>query len=127
MEAELAAETGLLEAAERRRRAHGAVGVDRQDAGLERPGDAEGAGSVPRPDRAREPVGRVVGDADRVGLVGERDHGGYGAEDLLARNPVLVRRLDEPAGEPEAPAVRGVAAEERLAVDERRRRLAGLG
>ena len=74
-------------------------------------GDADRAGAVARPDRAGEAVGRVVGDPDRVGLVVERDHGRDRAEDLLAGDPVVVRRLDERAREPEARAVRDFAPE----------------
>ena len=59
--AELAAEARLLEAAERRRHAHRRVRVDRQHAGLDRPRDAQRLGAVARPDRARQPVDRVVG------------------------------------------------------------------
>src|SRR5207244_2890698 len=49
---ELAAEAGLLEPTERCLHADGAVRVDRDDAGLERPRDAERAAAVARPDRA---------------------------------------------------------------------------
>ena len=59
---ELAAEAGLLEAAERRRDAHRAVRVHREHAGLERPRDAQRPRAVARPDRAGEPVRRVVRD-----------------------------------------------------------------
>src|SRR5438093_2834240 len=71
MHPELAAEPGLLEAAERCRRAHRRVRVDRQRARFEGSGNAHCTGSVLRPDRAREPVRRVVGDQDRLFLVGE--------------------------------------------------------
>ena len=118
---ELAAEARLLEAAERRRDAHGRVRVDAEDAGLDRARDAERPRAVARPDRAGEPVRRVVREPDRVGLVVERDQRGDRPEDLLARDAVVVRRLDERRREPEALAVRRLAAEERLAVDERRR------
>src|SRR5437764_6692924 len=91
--AELASHTRLLEPAERRRDAHGRVRVDRDRPGLERPGDPERPRSVLRPDRAGEAVDRVVRDPDRVGLVVEGDDRGDGAEDLLARGAVVVRRL----------------------------------
>ena len=45
------------------------VRVDREHAGVERARDAQRARAVARPDRAREPVRRVVRDADRVRLV----------------------------------------------------------
>ena len=49
-----------------------------------------------------------------------------GPEDLLARDAVLVRRLDQRRGVPVAGAVRHVAAKEDVAVDERRHGLAVL-
>src|SRR5919204_4754312 len=76
---ELAAEPGLLEPTERRRRPDGRVRVDREDAGVQRARDAERPAAVLRPDRAREAVRGVVGDPDRVLLVGKRDHGGHRA------------------------------------------------
>ena len=115
---ELAAEAGLLEAAERRRDADRAVRVDAEHAGLERARDAQGAGAVRGPDRAGQAVRRVVRDPDRVRLVVERDQRGDRAEDLFAGDPVVVRRLDERARVPVALARGRLAAEERLAVDE---------
>ena len=53
---ELAAEPGLLEAAERRRVAHRGVRVDRQVAGLDAAGDAQRAADVAGPDRAGQAV-----------------------------------------------------------------------
>ena len=61
---------------------------------------------------------RVVRDPDRLRLVVERDHRRDRSEDLLARDAVVVPRLDERAGEPEPWRVGRIAAEERLAVDE---------
>src|SRR5712692_1966644 len=120
MHAELAAEARLLEAAEGGRDAYRGVRVDRQDAGLERAGDAEGAAAVPRPDRAGEPVGRVVRDPHGLLLVLERDDGGDRTEHLFARDPVVVGRLDERAREPEALPFRRFAPEQdRGAVDVR--------
>src|SRR5690606_33474806 len=56
----LAADAGLLDAAERRlRRGRDAV-VETYDAVLEGLGDAEGTGDVVREDVSREAVGRVV-------------------------------------------------------------------
>src|SRR5207253_10206851 len=88
-----------LVAAERR------VGVRRAAVDLHRPGahgarDAEPALGVAGPDVAVEPVVRVVGERDRLGLVPEADGGDHGAEDLLARDRHVVagvgeeRRLD---------------------------------
>ena len=81
---ELAAEAGLLEAAERRRVAHRRVRVDRQVAGLDAAGDPQRAPDVAGPDRAGQAVLGVVGHPDRVGLVVERHHRHHRAEDLLA-------------------------------------------
>src|SRR5262245_1901335 len=73
--AQLAAEPRLLEPAERRLDAYGRVRVDREHARVGPTRDAQRARSVAGPDRAREPVRRVVRDADRVGLVVELDDG----------------------------------------------------
>src|SRR6187551_977547 len=100
--AELAAEPRLLEAAERRLHAHRRVCVHGEDAGVGCPRHTQCTGPVARPDRAGEPVRRVVREADRVGFVLERDHGRNRAEDLLARDPVLIRRLDDRARVPVA-------------------------
>ena len=94
------------------------VRVDREHAGLDRPRDAQRPRAVRRPDRAREPVRRVVREPDRLCLVRERDHRRDRAEDLLPRDAVVVRRLDERAREPEARAVRRLARKSGVAVDE---------
>ena len=104
---ELAAVAALLEAAERRRDPHRAVRVDREVAALERPRDAQRLRAVARPDRARQPVDRVVGEADRLGLVVERDHARDRAEDLLGRRAVAgVDRVQHGRREPVARARR---------------------
>src|SRR5439155_3242802 len=118
--AELASYTRLLETAERRRHPHRRVRVDRDRPGLERPGDAERARSVLRPDRAGEAVDRVIRDPDRVGLVLERDHGGDRAEDLLAGGAVVVRDgAEDGRREPETATLGSLAADpdRRLVVD----------
>ena len=89
--------------------------------------DPQGARPVARPDRSRQPERRVVGEAHRLGLVRERDHGRDRAEDLVAGDAVVVRGLDDRARVPEAGTVRHPAAERRLAVDERGDRLAVRG
>src|SRR4051794_2497355 len=53
---ELAPAARLLEAAERGCDANGAVGVDRQHAGVDRARHAQRLGAVTRPDRAGQPV-----------------------------------------------------------------------
>src|SRR3954452_7730923 len=80
---ELPADARLLEAAERRGHADARVRVDRDHAGLDRARGAERLGAVPGPDRAAQPVDRVVRELDRVGLVVERDHARDRAEDLI--------------------------------------------
>ena len=64
--------------------AHRRVRVHRQHAGLRRRARRARHGRGLGPDRAGQAVGRVVGEADRVGLVVEGHHGDDGAEDLLA-------------------------------------------
>src|SRR5580698_577059 len=71
--AELAADAGLLGAAEGRPIAHGRVRVHREGPGLDGPGHPEGPAHVAGPERAGESVGRVVGQADRILLVLEGD------------------------------------------------------
>ena len=105
--AELAAVAGLLEAAERRRHPHRGVRVDRQHAGLDRARDAQRLGAVARPDRARQPVDRVVGERDRLLLVAERHDDRDRAEDLLAHRAVVaVDRAQHGRREPVARARR---------------------
>ena len=101
--------------------AHRAVRVDREDARLDRACDPQRARAVARPDRAREPVRRVVRDPDRIRLVVERDQRRNRPEDLLARDPVAVRASTSVHGNQKPLPVRRVAAEERLALDEGRR------
>src|SRR5215207_3270809 len=93
---ELAPDARLLHPAEGCGDADGGVGVYGDDARLHAPGDAQGAGAVLSPDRAREAVDRVVRLPYRILLVIEGDHRHDGAEDLLPRRPVLVgeRRED---------------------------------
>src|SRR5262245_29907044 len=71
--AELTAEPRLLEPAERRLHADRSVGVHREHSCVGRARDAQGARSVAGPDRSREPVRRVVRQANRVRLVFEGD------------------------------------------------------
>ncbi len=94
---------GLLEAAERRGDVAVVEAVDPDDAGAQRSCEPMCTRDVARPDRGGEAVDRVVRDGDRLVLVDERDRGEDGAEDLLARDPHVVRdcvedrRLDEVA------------------------------
>src|SRR5207248_8072863 len=112
------------EAAERRRRAHRRVRVDREHTRLDRTRDSQRAAAVLGPDRAREAVVGVVREPDRLVLAGKRDEGGDRAEDLVTRDPVIGPGFDERGRVPEALAVGRIAAEERIAVDEARDRLA---
>src|SRR5579863_3020266 len=101
--AELAAEAGLLVAAEGRNRIELVEAVDPDRAGLERARHLVRAGDVARPDRGGEPVVRVVALKNRVVLILERDRRGDRPEDLLARDPHFIvdtgeqRRVDEVA------------------------------
>src|SRR5215470_18189513 len=80
---QLAAQPGLLEAAERGPVADGGMGVDRQVAGLDRPRHPQRAAQVLGPDRLGQPVGGVIGDPHRVRLVLERHHRNHRPENLL--------------------------------------------
>src|SRR5258707_10243052 len=119
MHAQLAAEARLLHAAEGGGHAHRAVGVHREHARVDRPGDSHRARAVAGPDRTRQPELGVVCDAHSVGLVLEWDHGGDGTEHLFLGDAVIGPRLDDRARVPVARAGRHRAPEERLAVDER--------
>src|SRR5204862_7976778 len=79
---ELAAEAGLLVAAERDPREGRERHVDADHAGLDRARDTVAARRVARPDGGEEAVADVVGDPDRVLLVLERDRRHDRAEDL---------------------------------------------
>src|SRR6266851_8898805 len=99
--AELAAEAGLLVAAERRDRIELVEAVDPDRAGLERAGHLMGAAQVARPDRGGKPVVRVVALKNRAVLIRERDRCADRTENLFARDPHLIvdageqRRVDE--------------------------------
>src|SRR4051794_15535182 len=109
---ELAAEAGLLEAAERRGVTHRRVAVDREVARLDAAGDAQGPAEVAGPDRPRQAVLALVCHADGVRLVLERDDRDDGPEDLLGHGPVLrVDGGEHRRREPE-PGARGHSAAE---------------
>ena len=122
--AELAAVARLLEAAERRRHPHRRVRVDRQHAGVDGARDPQRLRAVARPDRAREPVDRVVGQRDRLGLGAERDDDRDRAEDLLAHRAVVrVDRAQHGRREPVAgPVGHGALDRDRRVVRARTRR-----
>src|SRR3546814_1868218 len=80
----VAAEAGLLEAAERRGDVAAVEAVDPDRAGPEAAGGLHGLVDVGGPDRRRQAVDRVVGDPDRLVLVGEGEGGEHRAEDLLS-------------------------------------------
>ncbi len=125
LHAELAAEARLLEAAERRRRPHRAVRVDREHARSR--ARARRGSRVRRRASRSSPRARRACRSRSAPRRPRRSNGitaATGPEDLLARDPVVVGGLDERAGIPEAGAVGDVAAEERLALDEGRDALA---
>src|SRR5437764_1608349 len=102
-DAVLAADAAVLVAPERHVRAHGHTAVDGDEAGPDAAGDGEGALERPRRDHAGEPVLALVGDANGVVVVLERDDDEDRAEDLLLGDRHRVvdvdehRRLDVPA------------------------------
>src|SRR3954471_7242605 len=109
---EFPAQPGRLEAAERRPVPHRGVRVDREVAGVDGARDADRPADVPRPDRAGEAELAVVGDADGVGLVVERDDGDDRPEDLLVQRPILrIGRRQDRRREPVAGAGRRRTAE----------------
>src|SRR5438132_2349239 len=127
---ELASDSRLLEPAERRGHADRRVRIDRDRPGLERACDAQRAGAVPGPDRARQAVDSVVGQPDRLGFVLEGNHRGHRSEDLLARGAVVVRDgAEHGRREPVARPLGRLAADRdrRVVVDERCDLLALLG
>ena len=106
--AALAAEAGLLVAAERRRRVEPVERVPPDDAGAQPVGHPEDPRALLGPDPRREPVHRVVRLLDGLVRRAEREHAEDGPEDLLARDAVALgdvredRRREPPAllGEP---------------------------
>ncbi len=95
--------------------------------GLEGSRHAQRPAGVAGPHRSGQPVGSVVGDRHRVGLIGEGDDRRHRAEHLLAGHSVEVARLDQGAGVPVAGTGRRAAAEETGAVDEGGHRRPMLG
>jgi len=81
--AELAADAGLLVAAEGVPGVEEVVVVDPDRAGAQALGHPDGAGRVAAPHGAGQAVPGVVGHGDRVVVVVDRDHGQDRAEDLL--------------------------------------------
>src|SRR6266545_7066718 len=110
--AQLAAQAGLLHAAERGPVPHRGVAVHAERPGLHGPGHPQRPAEIAGPDAPGEAILRVVGQADRLGLVAERQDGQDRAEDFLAPVPV-ARRAGQQHGrrEPPAGAGRGRAGE----------------
>src|SRR5688572_9617553 len=71
------------------------LAVDEAHAGLHRGRDAVRAADVLGPDVARQAVLDVVGQADRIGLVLERNEAGDRAEDLVLRDLHAVVDIGE--------------------------------
>ncbi len=82
-----------------------AIGIDPDGAGLQLAGDAVHAADVGAPDAGRQAERGPVGDADRIGLVVERNHAGHRAEDLFLRDAHLVRDVGENRGRDEVAAL----------------------
>ncbi len=83
--AALAAETGLLDAAERRRRVRHDALIEPDHAGFHGLRDPQGAAQIIGENVRDEPEFGVVGRRDRVGLRLERCQRSHRAEDLLRR------------------------------------------
>src|SRR5581483_4003737 len=95
VQAALAAEAGLLVAAERARRVEAVERVRPDGARAQALRHPEDPGALLRPDPRAEPVRRVVRLLD--GLVGsaEGEDAEHGPEDLLLRDPVALRDVRE--------------------------------
>src|SRR5690606_34717448 len=91
----LAADAGLLVAAEGRMGRVGMVAVGPDAAGLDVAAEAIGAVPVAGPDAGAEAVERVVGDLERFLLVLEGRDRDDGAEDLLLEDAHLVVALED--------------------------------
>src|SRR6478672_6330643 len=91
----LAAEPGLLVAAERRAGIESVEGVRPDDAGAEPLRHPEDPGALLRPDPGAQPVRRVVRLLHRLFRRAEGEDGEDGAEDLLLRDPVALRDVRE--------------------------------
>src|ERR1700746_221002 len=103
LDALLAPVAAHLVTAARRLDAAGHPFVDEHLTGLEARRDAVRAGEIARPNARGETVFGIVGDADRLVLVVERNHARDRPEDLLAgdahvvAHPGVERRRYEPA------------------------------
>ncbi len=95
VQATLAAEAGLLIAAERARRIEAVVGVRPHHPGLQPLGHPEDPRALLRPDARGEPVRRVVRLLDRLFGGAEGEHAEDRPEDLLLRDPVALRDVRE--------------------------------
>src|SRR4051794_25391858 len=93
--AALAAEAGLLVAAERRARVEAVERVRPDDAGAKTLRHPEDARALLRPDAGAEPVRRVVRLLDRLVRRAEGEDGEDRAEDLLLRDPVTLSDVRE--------------------------------
>ena len=95
LDAEVLAEAGHLVALVRHVDRQVVRAVRPDDARVDLLGDPEGAPEVGRPDRRGEAVHDVVGDADRLVLVVERQHRQDRPEDLLLGDAHVGRDVDE--------------------------------
>ena len=98
LHAALAADAGMLHAAERHHVADGAIGVDPDRPGLERGGHAQRPVHVLGPDAGRQAVDRVVGQPHRFLLGVEADDRQHGAEHFLPGDPHVGAYVDEDGG-----------------------------
>src|SRR4051795_1539496 len=93
--AEVAAVTGLLDAAVGHGRVDHLVRVDPYGADAQRPAGPVGQPEIAGPDAGGQPVLDVVGDAVGLLLRGELQHSHHRAEDLLLSDPHLVAHARE--------------------------------
>src|ERR1700686_5614029 len=88
--AELATDTAALVPAEGCLLVDAPAAVDAQHPGLDAPRHTQRAADVASPDRTRQPVRRVVDQAQDLALAVERDDGQSRAEDLFLGDPHSV-------------------------------------
>src|SRR3982751_294906 len=106
----LAAEAGVALAAPGEAHVGVAIGVHPDRARARLLGEALQLADVAAPHAGGEAVGRAVGNPQSVGLVLELDDADDGPEDLLLRDPHLVRDIREHRGADEVAAVADLLA-----------------
>src|SRR5438034_4703252 len=103
IDAVLAAQAGILVAAERRQMADGTISVHPDRPSLYALGHANGTPDVAGPHARSQAEAHVVCDAHCVLLVLELDHGQHRPEHFLLRDPHLVPHAPHNRGLPDPP------------------------